>query len=303
MQESGSKENEPQLLKDLRKMADKIDKLEIIIPRYDELHQIWSNKIEKIEEWISKKDQMFEDALSNHFEIDLDHRIEYLEDWLETSGLEFKKGHEIKMPGDKADWPDVCKQLEKTIDRIDSKVCFALNTVEEEIKKLQQSREAHTRNHTSIFERLDELKEYIGSYPNKEMIKKLEINLLQNDGYCVSLEGRIEKLEELTSEKYAHPDVISRIERLESRTKQLEHKEKIGLDLESFAFAFNDTMDKYDKKIEQLMSKDTNIELIAKDIKPHKCPVCDGDGTYREDGKIYSGRHCNVCEGKGVLWG
>ncbi len=50
------------------------------------------------------------------------------------------------------------------------------------------------------------------------------------------------------------------------------------------------------------------VQLITEDDmkagrKPHVCPICNGDGTYRENGIIYFGRSCNVCEGKGIVWG
>lgn len=56
--------------------------------------------------------------------------------------------------------------------------------------------------------------------------------------------------------------------------------------------------------------KKTAKVLCDQSKKPHKCPVCFGDGGWNlisaeemqnNDGKIF--KTCKSCEGKGILWG
>jgi len=42
----------------------------------------------------------------------------------------------------------------------------------------------------------------------------------------------------------------------------------------------------------------THLEYQNRNKKPHKCPICDGS-TYRSEMTFH---HCNVCEGKGIVW-
>lgn len=41
-----------------------------------------------------------------------------------------------------------------------------------------------------------------------------------------------------------------------------------------------------------------NLGLYGR--KPHKCPICDGNGKKRTEFEILG---CNACEGKGIIWG
>ena len=118
-------------------------------------------------------------------------------------------------------------------------------------------------------------------------------------------------------------DLWTRQKLLEETVNILKEKREAQFDYESFAFAFKDTMDKIDKKIEKLekwkeAAIDKNIQdvnrmreiekhfsgdyqLVASTKKPHKCPVCDGIGGTKISGVI--DEFCDPCAGKGIVWG
>lgn len=67
---------------------------------------------------------------------------------------------------------------------------------------------------------------------------------------------------------------------------------------------------KLPKRIEKLEKQIANWEeefyflkdkLRCYDKKPHKCPLCDGLGGTKISGTI--DEYCNVCDGKGIVWG
>lgn len=112
------------------------------------------------------------------------------------------------------------------------------------------------------------------------MAEELKYELLKN---------RMRKLEEKISEKYAHPDIVTRIERLEKQISALTE-----------------------------MYKETSInnaKLIDMELnkKPYKCPVCDGcgkdmnrlvmDGVKEPSTINMKNPACISCEGKGIVWG
>lgn len=117
-------------------------------------------------------------------------------------------------------------------------------------------------------------------------IQRVLNNLLDR---IVKLESKQEPL--FTSEM--HKDVtqlLNRVHRLEELMKFSDHDERIHA-LES--------------KFE-----------VTHDKKPHKCPLCNGEGKIETHSNIVEafetriidnlGRHfkkCNSCEGKGIIWG
>jgi len=51
--------------------------------------------------------------------------------------------------------------------------------------------------------------------------------------------------------------------------------------------------------LEGLLSALSHLRHIDK--KPHKCPVCEGQGGFYISGTMDS--ECHACEGKGIVWG
>lgn len=120
-----------------------------------------------------------------------------------------------------------------------------------------------------------------------------EDNKLENDIIKLELrmlELRMDDLENKISEKYAHPCVIGRIEKLEKerdlgmeRIKRLEEKWHDMVSMPNIFWA------KYNKT-------------------PHRCPVCDGNKTHKrmmmQAGQmVWIEDNCICCEGKGIVWG
>ncbi len=187
---------------------------------------------------------------------------------------------------------------------------------------------------------------------------------------CNDLRDRLDALEEKISEKYAHPDVISRLERLEDRyegfakyqhprllqaridklesgdafdyDERIEALEEVSaekrlLGLESWSIKVNERLndlegymkmedrvtassiltriDSIQKSIDDInhcfgnvikQKKVFHISKPAKTQLPHKCPVCEGCGSYAyyyTDQSAPTIKACNSCEGKGTVWG
>lgn len=147
---------------------------------------------------------------------------------------------------------------------------------------------------------------------------------------------RVSKLEKLSFGGHAldrcAADVLERLTKLETymnmedratasdvllRLNELEKKREMVIDLESFAFAFNDTCDKIYKRIEDLENGAIKrIGILGNALadvstkKPHACPVCHGQTGYdlqsleevmANEGKTF--KYCKACDGEGVLWG
>lgn len=52
--------------------------------------------------------------------------------------------------------------------------------------------------------------------------------------------------------------------------------------------------------VEKLFYDELHI-IKESNVKPYKCPVCDGDGGFYISGVMDS--ECKVCKGKGIIWG
>jgi|SRR5882724_1006987 len=132
---------------------------------------------------------------------------------------------------------------------------------------------------------------------------------------------KLDQLKEMFKEKYVHPDVINRIEKLES------HYYSDG-DLSAIHGCIrnlekNADFDEHQRKrleekfhdLEQLFY-DEKAKFRNPEKKPHKCPICDGNGKYISvdiQSKMSTisveidalGRHwvkCHICQGKGIIW-
>lgn len=107
-----------------------------------------------------------------------------------------------------------------------------------------------------------------------------------------------------------YPSLWKRIEKLESA--------KLSEQLDPKVWKF--LKEKVDQLETQIIKNIHLTLLLSPDSKqdnkkvPHKCPVCDGcarvltegakvdfDGMLRAD--LPTGKDCNACEGKGILWG
>ena len=111
-------------------------------------------------------------------------------------------------------------------------------------------------------------------------------------------------------------DILDRIEKIERNYTHIDfctnHFNTVHMRM--------DCIDKRLKEIEQSISE-TRIQFIdqlGRDKKPHKCPLCYGEGNiykhelptihdklfgWQTDQMGMAYKKCNSCEGKGVLWG
>jgi len=75
-----------------------------------------------------------------------------------------------------------------------------------------------------------------------------------------------------------------------------------------------DHIHKINSEISQLWHKINDLYQIREKMdfkKPHKCPVCEGCGKIIiNNGQVltsyppqYPTKICNICEGKGIVWG
>jgi DnaJ-class molecular chaperone len=96
--------------------------------------------------------------------------------------------------------------------------------------------------------------------------------------------------------------------------------EKLSERIDSLEDCF-DVFEKHiDKRIEKIESHFSgDYQLVASKLKPHKCPVCDGEGKKTlfhacsyvalsklaelidDEGRVYE--LCKPCKGKGIIWG
>lgn len=148
-----------------------------------------------------------------------------------------------------------------------------------------------------------------------------KINTLENVDYDerihdlenVGVESRLLALEEKISEKYAHPDVIGRIERLEKYKSLVD---SLNNNRNDWIKGDNEIMQfirEINCVISQLCKKITELYQHKRDMdskRPYKCPICHGIGEDRSAGStgmllsfppIWP--NCKVCKGEGVVWG
>jgi len=140
---------------------------------------------------------------------------------------------------------------------------------------------------------------------------------------CNEIRARLTKLENKISEKYAHPDVIGRIERLENRYDSFakyQHPRLLQERIDKLESQLAEVKRFQDITHEQFkMNANTSQQTRPYERKkPHKCPVCDGSQrdyfdvllpTFQypsstmldHEGRRY--QNCRVCEGKGIVWG
>jgi hypothetical protein len=140
---------------------------------------------------------------------------------------------------------------------------------------------------------------------------------------------RIEKLEDKISEKYSHPCVIDRIEKLE---RQMKASTEMYKSLSINVAGLNDSELKQHDKNKKISARVDEIEglinaikeyynsLCAQSLKkePYNCPVCGGSGAMELESieecnkyKQIFKRHdngkpfiwCASCDGKGIVWG
>jgi len=181
----------------------------------------------------------------------------------------------------------------------------------------------------SLQELIDDLNERLNSlgHSQAEILSKHWDKLSES-------ECRIERLEEKISEKYAHPNVIGRIERLENSpfgksqtyAPLFEKLDRLEQSREAQSRSNKDLFERLAKlesqmeKVYQVFGKviDSGQSMMLQKPKPErrpfKCPVCDGetivlkasakvafDEMVRAD--LDTHQICNACEGKGIVWG
>jgi predicted methyltransferase len=108
---------------------------------------------------------------------------------------------------------------------------------------------------------------------------------------------RIEKLEELNQKCFDN----NPLKIIEDRFRDIEEKQK----------QYIDTVIELRLKINKIRSE-YDMGFMNSKNKPHKCPVCDGEGSQLKEihEKIAEFERlpsklaitCNACQGKGILW-
>lgn len=131
-------------------------------------------------------------------------------------------------------------------------------------------------------------------------IKGIDLKIEAIEEIVNSQEEEINTLQEKISEKYAHPNVISRLERWEKY---------ISLNVRKILFQeLHEKVKVLENGFKQILNRLNTIENFKK--TPHKCPVCCGCGN--DKGIAISNPNykffmeyasCRSCEGKGIVWG
>lgn len=140
----------------------------------------------------------------------------------------------------------------------------------------------------------------------KKYIESVDKHSSQNEGHCIGLESRIEKLEEnlKIDDRISASDVLCRLTKLES-----DHLDKLN----PHAFLI---LKKRCDELERLINaiKDSYNNICAPSLRkePFKCPVCEGKGkdsnrlvteSCDQQIKVLVNPDCKSCEGKGIVWG
>jgi len=133
---------------------------------------------------------------------------------------------------------------------------------------------------------------------------------------------RVDELEEKISEKYAHPCIIQRIEKLENLidVKKAEQIICDGANLHLTILKFEKRMEELENIIKYNQGLIGRIGILGEALHtlseentklkkiPHKCPVCDGHGRLNlkeplitKNSTCYS-ISCVPCEGKGIIF-
>lgn len=141
-----------------------------------------------------------------------------------------------------------------------------------------------------------------------------------NGSYCLechktnidSLRKEVSILRQLDK---AQTVVISRLERLEKILPRYDELHKEWMDridkLERLYNASTDIEQVLLNRVKELerFQEVTHLEFHARNKKPHKCPVCDGDGRVKlatplkKDDVTYFSISCVPCKEKGIVWG
>ena len=127
------------------------------------------------------------------------------------------------------------------------------------------------------------------------------------------LADKIEKLEnDMQMKNRAIPtDIMNRLISIENFIGQNYERDKMVIEakINSKYKILSECMIKLDKKfddLEQLYLKITERPSPYTN-KPHKCPVCDGQGCMNvyvnKESGLMALHKCNPCEGKGIIWG
>lgn len=131
--------------------------------------------------------------------------------------------------------------------------------------------------------------------------------------YCTLCECNWENMVngiEIASEKYnrhlwisRNTEILKRIEKLEThKNYQIDENRKSSRRVDEIEERNKEYLNKLAElsvKINKIRSE-CHVAFEIKNEKPHKCPVCEGDG-----GTIISGiidELCRACEGTGILW-
>jgi len=152
-----------------------------------------------------------------------------------------------------------------------------------------------------------------GCYPSEQIKDCNHGN--DNSGQChmcgiesilnyASLKNRIEAL---------HCNKLQQIDlnrKAEERIKKLENFNQYDTELISNQIKkINELEIKFANDIDSvreglLQTRLQFIDQLGNDKKPHRCPICEGQGYWHKvENGIACGGRCQTCEGKGIVWG
>lgn len=157
------------------------------------------------------------------------------------------------------------------------------------------------KNHQIVMERIDQLDVVVNSLT--EMYKQLSINVAgfydnktRQFADNIKISKKIDDLEEKIVEVNSS-HVGNHIIQLNENVKMIERIEKLESKVDSINF------------LPDLINRAIKIFQDNDGLKPHKCPVCNGNGNHLIDSVEEYLKHdssrirkCEPCEGKGIVF-
>ncbi len=190
-----------------------------------------------------------------------------------------------------------------------------MNALETRIATLEEKMNMyifHAKDIKSIKQRLESLEEYPRGHHENPIITGGEGDHYSIENICTNVDKLIKEVKELDLKSSLIPQGIERL--LEVNVTNIH--ERIN-EIDEFKKDLIDQLAKTNFKLERLRS-DCKQVIEKNNDRPHRCPICNGDGivftefksrsTIRlsgkykmdEEGRTYM--ECEPCNGKGILW-
>lgn len=145
-----------------------------------------------------------------------------------------------------------------------------------------------------------------GCHPTEEPKLMQDLMKMTTDIVALSfkveeLESHLNKIHEMLNleDRITSSDVLNRLTLLEN--SEIQHFKNYKRWIDELEQKVCDIFSIQEKRMSEL-EKFKHLRYTKFDLKPQKCPICEGSGRTSNVPKIY-GDLCVPCEGKGVLWG